>query len=227
MAEDRSTVGSSSNSSLSIATSTRAGSLFVFFLATYALAWIFFISLAAAVPVSTLLGRVLALLGAFAPSLVALTLTAREGGRAAVHALLRRIFQWQVAARWYVFAVGYMAAIKLAVALVHRLATGAWPRFEISSWYLIPFGILISTPFQAGEEIGWRGYALPRLAARFGLARASMLLGVIWACWHLPLFFAHGADTYGQSFFVYLLQVTALSVAIAWLYVRTGGSLLL
>jgi membrane protease YdiL (CAAX protease family) len=80
---------------------------------------------------------------------------------------------------------------------------------------------------QAGEEIGWRGYALPRLAARLGLGRASVLLGVIWASWHLPLFFIAGTDTTGQSFPLYLLQVTGLSVAIGWLYGHTGGSLLL
>src|SRR5205814_483506 len=66
-----------------------------------------------------------------------------------------------------------------------------------------------------------------RLAARFGLGRASIVLGVIWACWHLPLFYLRGVDTYGQAFVPWLLQVTALSVAIAWLYWRTGGSLLL
>jgi hypothetical protein len=80
---------------------------------------------------------------------------------------------------------------------------------------------------QAGEELGWRGYALPRLAARFGLGGASVLLGVLWACWHLPLFLLMPeADTFGQSFPLYLLQVTALSVAMAWLFARTRGSLL-
>jgi membrane protease YdiL (CAAX protease family) len=79
----------------------------------------------------------------------------------------------------------------------------------------------------AGEEIGWRGYALPRLTTRFGLPIASILLGVIWACWHLPQFFIREADTYGQSFLVYVLQVTAMSVAFAWLYAKTNGSLLL
>jgi membrane protease YdiL (CAAX protease family) len=92
---------------------------------------------------------------------------------------------------------------------------------------VIVLAILVSTPVQAGEEIGWRGYALPRLAARFGLGRASLLLGLIWACWHLPQFFIPEADTYGQSFFVFVLQVTALSVAMAWLYAHTNGSLLL
>ncbi len=167
------------------------------------------------------------LLGTFAPGLVALALTALAGGRAGVQALLRRILHWQVGARWYVFAAGYMAAIKLTVALVHRLATGAWPRFGSTPWYIMLLATAISMWVQAGEEIGWRGYALPRLAARLGLGWSSILLGVIWACWHLPLFLIEGTDTSGQSFPIYLLQVTALSVAMAWLYWRTEGSLLL
>lgn len=56
---------------------------------------------------------------------------------------------------------------------------------------------------------------------------ASLMVGVIWACWHLPFFFVAGADTSGQPFLPYLLGVTALSVAMAWLYWRTQGSLLL
>jgi len=115
----------------------------------------------------------------------------------------------------------------VAVALVHRAATGAWPRFGDTPLYIMVLAIAISTWVQAGEEVRWRGYALPRMAARLGLARASLLLGVIWAVWHLPLFFIPAGDTYGQSFPVFLLQVTALSVAMAWLYWKTGGSLLL
>jgi len=167
------------------------------------------------------------LLGAFSPSLVALWLTARAEGSTGVRALLGRVLQWRVAVPWYLFAVGYIPVIKLTVALVHRVATGAWPRFGDEAWYVIPLAIAFSTPFQAGEEIGWRGYALPRLATRFGLARASILLGLIWAFWHLPQFFIREVDTYGQSFLVFVLQVTALSVAMAWLYARTRGSLLL
>ena len=141
--------------------------------------------------------------------------------------MLRRLLEWRVGARWYVFAVGYMAAIKLAVALVHRVAVGTWPPLGQEVWYAILASIVLTTVGQAGEEIGWRGYALPRLAARLGLARASVLLGVIWACWHLPLFFVPGISQTGQSFPVYLLMVPALSVAIAWLYGHTNGSLLL
>lgn len=167
------------------------------------------------------------LFGVFAPSIVALTLTMREEGRAATNALLGRILKWDVGARWYLFAIAFVPAIKLTVALVHRVVTGSWPRFGTEPVYLMLASLLISTWVQAGEEIGWRGYALPRLSERFGLGPASIVLGVIWATWHLPIFFFPVGDLLGQSFPLYLLQVTAISVAMAWLYWRTGGSLLL
>jgi uncharacterized protein len=162
-------------------------------------------------------------------SFVAVWLTARHGGRAAVGALLRRLVQWRVGLRWYVFALTYTVAIKLAAALLHRLATGEWPRFGDEPFYLMLAATIGSTLLfgQAGEEIGWRGYALPRLAGRLGLASASVVLGIIWAAWHLPLFFIPETNTTGQSFPLYLLQVTALSVAIAWLYANTSGSFFL
>jgi len=204
------------------------GPLVKFFVLTYALMWACFISVAVTgIPIYAPLGGALVLLGTFAPSLVALWLTARTEGDSGVRALLGGVLKWQVPARWYLFALAYIPAIKLTAALIHRLATGAWPRFGDDPWYFILGAIAVSTPFQAGEEIGWRGYALPRLAARFGLARASILLGLIWGFWHLPQFFIPEADTYGQSLVVYVLQVTALSVAMAWLYARTNGSLLL
>ncbi len=167
------------------------------------------------------------LLGVFAPALVALLLTERAEGRTATQTLLRRVFKWRASVRWYIFAVGYIPAVKLSVAAVHRVATGAWPPFGHEAWYLMATAIVFSTWVQAGEEIGWRGSALPHLSDRFGLAPASVILGIIWASWHLPLFFVPESDTFGQSFPLYLLQVTALSVAAAWLYWRTHGSLLL
>lgn len=204
------------------------GSVVAFFLLAYAAAWLFFVPVALmSGPTLTPIGYVLVTLGAYSPSVVAIWLTRRHEGGGGVRRLVGRALRWGVAARWYVFALGYFAAIKLVAAVIHRVSVGTWPRFGTESLALIPVAIALSTPFQAGEEIGWRGYALPRLAARFGLGPASIVLGVIWANWHLPLFFVRGADTFGQSFFVYALQVTGISVAMAWLYARTRGSLLL
>jgi membrane protease YdiL (CAAX protease family) len=201
--------------------------LIAFFVLTYAITWAFFITVAAAIPASTAPGYVLVLFGVFAPAIAALALTARQAGRDGVRALLARILIANVAAKWYVFAVSYVVVVKLSAALLHRLITGAWPAFNTDSLYLIPLAIAVSTPVQAGEEIGWRGYALPRLADRYGLPAASVVLGAIWALWHLPQFFIAAADTYHQSFLVWAPQVIAISIAMAWLYAKTGGSLLL
>ena len=167
------------------------------------------------------------LLGIFSPSFVALWLTFRAEGKAGVSAMLSRLFQWHSGVRWYVFAIGFTASIKLTAAVVYRVAIGSWPRFGEDAWYLLLAGTIFSAISlgQAGEEIGWRGYALPRMAERLGLPRASLLLGAIWAVWHLPLFFIAATTTTGQSFPLYFLQVTALSVTMAWLYARTGPSL--
>lgn len=205
-----------------------------FFALTYTLTWTCFIlaatlsgGMGSFAPAFSALGPPLLFLGTFAPALVALGLTAWDEGRPGTKALVDRLFEWPAGWQWYTFAVGYIAAIKLTAAIAHRLISGAWPPFGNESWYVIAAAIVISTPIQAGEEMGWRGYALPRLAARFGFASASLMLGLVWGVWHLPLFFVAGLGNYGQSFPVFVLGSTMLSVAIAWLYAHTNGSLLL
>jgi membrane protease YdiL (CAAX protease family) len=194
---------------------------------SYAVTWAAFIAVARWIPAQTGAGYALILLGAYTPGIVALLLTARTEGSRGVRALLRRILIANVPVRLYVLALTYIAVIKLTAAVLHRFVLGEWPQFGAESLALIPLAIAFSTPFQAGEEIGWRGFALPRLAARFGLRTASLILGVIWAVWHLPQFYIAGADTYQQSFLVWAPQVVAMSIALAWLYARSGGSLLL
>ncbi|MDQ1638205.1 MAG: protease family protein [Pyrinomonadaceae bacterium] len=209
-------------------------SLLKFFLLTFSATWLLWVASfaishgsGAAHPTLGLLAGAVFLLGVFAPALVALALTDRAEGRAATLALLGRVFKWDLGWKWYLFAIAYMPVVKVSVAVLHRMITGAWPQFGQTPWYLMLAALAVSTWAQAGEEIGWRGYVLPRLSEYFGLAPASIILGIIWATWHLPLFFFSGGDTRGQSFPLYLLQVTAVSVALAWLYWRTGGSLLL
>ena len=219
-----------------LADEASATSLFAFFALVYAITWGFWFaanSLAGGLAESGRLRPGLATLlfysGVFAPALVAIAMTAYSRGSIGLRALLLPLFRWRVGLRWYVFAMTYLAAVKVASAVVHRVVAGEWPEFGWQGWFLMLAATVGSTLMggQAGEEIGWRGYALPRLTQRLGLAWASVILGVIWASWHLPLFFVPGTTTTGQSFPLYLLQVTALSVAIAWLYARTNGSLLL
>jgi uncharacterized protein len=101
---------------------------------------------------------------------------------------------------WYIFAVTFFAFIKGVAAMVFFLLYDSWPPFGTISWYVMLFAIAVSMWAQAGEEIGWRGYALPLMLEKFGLAMASILLGIIWAAWHLPVFYITVADTFNQSF---------------------------
>jgi membrane protease YdiL (CAAX protease family) len=202
-------------------------SVAAFFALTFAATWSCFTAAGLLVPAGA--RWPLMIIGAFAPSAVAVLLTARQEGKAGVKALLSRLGEWRVGLRWYAFALLYMAAIKIAVALMYRMATGGWPTFGSGYGIGIVVTAIVAAIFGGplGEEIGWRGYALPRLTDRLGKAGASVLLGLVWAGWHLPVFFIPGMDQSGQSLPVYILQVTALSVAMAWLYWHTRGSLLL
>jgi membrane protease YdiL (CAAX protease family) len=202
----------------------------VYCLLTFAVAWTAWWASAELAGTSSVLfglGGPVFLVGVFAPSLVAIALTALRAGREGVVRLIAPIGWWQVSAGWYLFAIAYTPAIKLLGAVIHRILTGEWPVFGTTPWLLMLAAVALSTWVQAGEEVGWRGYLLPALARYLGLAGASLVLGVVWAAWHLPLFFMEGSGSDGQSFPIYALHVTALSVAMAWLFWGTGGSLLL
>jgi membrane protease YdiL (CAAX protease family) len=203
--------------------------LIVFFLLAFGLSWSAWLAVALVAPASLVfaVGGPVFLLGVFAPGLVALGLTASAEGSSGVVGLLARIGRWQVSGSLYLFAIGYMAVTKLFAALTHRIVVGEWPMFGDTPLALVAGATLVSTWAQAGEEVGWRGYALPRLATHLGLGGAGVCLGVLWALWHLPLFIMQGTGSTGQSFPIYLLHVTALSVAMSWLYWKTQGSLLL
>jgi membrane protease YdiL (CAAX protease family) len=201
-----------------------------FFGLTFLVSWTCFFGAAMAVPPGNSLTAGVAgaiyLVGVFAPALVAILLTTAVEGRDATVALLRRVVQVPTRAPSYLFALGFMAIAKLAAAAIFRIVTATWPEFGDTPWYVLILAIPLSTPVQAGEELGWRGYALPRLAAQMGLGRASVLLGAIWGFWHLPFFFMSGVDKTGQSLPVYVLGTMAISVAMGWLYWRTHGSVL-
>ena len=211
--------------------------LLAYFGLVYAVTWSAFILAAASsgsftlgVPVPAALKWPLLLLGAFAPSAVATWLTARRGGRDAVRALLRRLLEWRVGAQWFAFALLFLVTLKLAAALIVRLTSGTWPAFgSFPPWYQVLVVSLLAMVLGGplGEEVGWRGYALPRLQSLLGERAASVMLGALWALWHWPVFFIPGLDQYGQPFIPYALYVTGLSVAFAWLYRNTRGSLLL
>ena len=78
-----------------------------------------------------------------------------------------------------------------------------------------------------GEELGWRGYALPRLLERFSPLVASLILGVIWWLWHLPTFFIAGTPQFRQPVVAFLIMTTAYSILMTWIFLHTHGSVLI
>ncbi len=125
------------------------------------------------------------------PTLSAFVVTGAAEGRAGVRRLLRRIVLWRVGPRWYLFVLAGIPAIVLLSAVV---MPGALASFEASAVPSVLFLYVVAGPFFlfAGgpvfEEICWRGFALPRLQRRHGPLVGSLVLGVLWALWHLPLF---------------------------------------
>jgi membrane protease YdiL (CAAX protease family) len=76
------------------------------------------------------------------------------------------------------------------------------------------------------EELGWRGYALPRLLTRFSPFTASLILGVIWGVWHLPSFFLSGMEQNGMSLTLFIIYTPCLSILMTWVFQHTHGSVL-
>ena len=196
-----------------------------FFFVTYCISWAFW----APMVIAGIENRLLLIAGTFGPTLAALLLTAHESGRRGVRHLLQRFLIWRVGVRWYLFAFLSTAAIVLVALGIFVALGGAQPQFnDPRQIYLVlvvfAYVLLLSV---LGEEAGWRGYALQRLQAKQSALAASLVIGVVWGFWHLPLFWIEGNFHQTIPLSLFVLQDVALAIVMTWLYNSTGGSLLL
>ncbi len=177
-----------------------------------------------------LAGQTLVQIGAYAPSAVALLLVwinSKGKKNGAVKELLRRAVEMNFSWKWYLFAI-LLAPVLMGIAYVcTRLNTGLTFDLEIiNKPYLVfiffPYILFLGGPL--GEELGWRGYALPRLLTTFRPITASLILGVIWAVWHLPQFFMEDTVQSLIPFYGYAIVTVFNSIFITILFLRTGGS---
>lgn len=163
----------------------------------------------------------------------ALLMTGVTLGRDAAVALSKRFLIWRVGWRWFLAATLIEPACILAGVYAHAALTQTSPDFSTAMAYQL-FGASASLPrfflpfflvdlINNGEEMGWRGYVLPRLQAKHRALTASLILGVIWGCWHLPKYIGHFSAT---TFVWSLLHFVAFAVLLTWLYNNTRGSLL-
>src|SRR5262245_33289187 len=200
--------------------------LLTYFVLVYVLTWAFWIPLAIAHDTTSFPFVVFAVLGNSTPSLVGILLTALLSGKSGLREVLRRLGQVRAALIWYAVVLllpPVLWLVALGIPTLLGLATIAFA-FPV-------VGVLGSFVAGFGEELGWRGFALPRMQARQSALSASLLLGVPWCLWHRPLNIAVGllplTATGLVQFIFFLLHIIAYSVLFTWVYNNTKGSLFL
>src|SRR5215211_3828074 len=163
------------------------------------------------------------------PFLAALLVLALTEGKSGVVGLLRRMVRWRVGLQWYAVALLLPIVVTLAAAVLNVFLLGAQRTSSAAelgglSSFLQMFFLWLLIPGLAGtwEEPGFRGYALPRLQVGRSALLASLLLGVVWAFWHLP-FVATGEDIWIDAFLFSFIW----SPVYAWLFNNANGSVLI
>ena len=178
------------------------------------------------------LGLLLLVLGGFAPSIAGLLVTWWARWREGLHDLWRRAWRFDLGWTAYLFILAFpLVAVGLRV-VFYLLRGGILgnSRLVSSPLALLLFTIQIAVLGPISEEFGWRGFALDALLARWRPLGASLILGILWAFWHLPLFFIAGTAQANyanplREFPIFALVTIALAFIFTWLYLGTGRSL--
>ncbi|HKJ53679.1 MAG TPA: CPBP family intramembrane glutamic endopeptidase [Gammaproteobacteria bacterium] len=165
-------------------------------------------------------------LAVYAPAISAVIMIIYRQGLTGVGRFLSRLLLWRTTYSWYLLLLVGMPLVFYLSALLKDDAyiDGLFPFASIQAYGLVLLLMAIKGPV---EEIGWRGFALPLLQRRMAPLYAALLLGVIWAFWHLPAFLLGGTPQSAWSITPFFIGTIALSVIVTPLFNRSGGSILL
>jgi membrane protease YdiL (CAAX protease family) len=167
------------------------------------------------------------ILGSFGPALAAAVVTRLRGH--SVRSWLRGSLDPRTDLRWYVAALGVPLAWAGVIVVGLGLWTGSVDTARLAGLARqLPAALLFVMLVGGGnEELGWRGFALPVLQKRTDALTASVIIGLVWAVWHLPMF-VFGFMSYGPLSAVpaYIVNVVGISVVFTWLYNKSGPSIL-
>jgi len=169
----------------------------------------------------------------YGPTTAAIVMSTVVGGRAEVKALLKRLLIWRVGWRWWAATLFLNGLLILGANVLYGLLGNPVPPFpELAPSLLLDVVLtFLMVSLINGEEIGWRGFALPRLQKSYGFAATVVVLGVLETLFHLPIFFNNGASEAGGQNgvpFAAFLVTSLLAVPFfIWLYNGTRGSLLM
>ncbi|WP_255195249.1 CPBP family intramembrane glutamic endopeptidase [Halorarius litoreus] len=167
----------------------------------------------------------LIMLGGFGP-FVGAVIALRRSGRS-VREWLRSNLRYRIPLRWYALAL-VLPLVFIVVASVGYVTVfdGAYALGDVPPLWLFPLGLALTFFLGGGqEELGWRGFAQPALQDGLSAFSASLLVGVVWFVWHVPLFFVPGSSQAGVPMLPYAVGVVATAVVLTWLYNATGSLL--
>lgn len=171
------------------------------------------------------------LLGAYAPSIVALLLTFYLEGKAGVKNLLKRLVMWRVGFSWTLLALVIGPIIYTLAVVLYAGSGGFLGAVNVGLLPWIPVVFLFSVLLgPLAEELGWRGFVLPCLDAKNKFISSSVIIGLIWGAWHIPLFWAViGTSVSGfpvsiQSVGLFFLAAIGTSFFYVWMFNKTMGS---
>ncbi len=225
--------GQATASSNHLVQSMRQHPLLFYFLIAFGLTWAYEVLVFGVL--HTPLSELWAMLFTFGPMLAAFLMTAATQGRAGILQLLRRFVRWRVGLSWYLLVLLGVPALLLLPYLIQPGAFSAFRLPDLSFWltYLIVYLLTLVFGGPLGEEPGWRGFALPPLEQRSGPLVGTLLLAVLWALWHLPLFLLvpgyQGAGTGFAGilipFVAFVIPIIAYAVIFTWVFNNTRGSL--
>src|SRR5829696_643295 len=202
--------------------------LISFYVLTYAITWLLWAPLVIfGDRVPGPLAFVLIVLGSNVPSAVGVLFVALLRGRSGVRALLGRLLHARIGLFWYL-AVVALAVPALCAVWVSTLLGGPAPVVVATiPAVVVSFLFSIFPGSAVGEELGWRGFALPRLQARHSALAASLIVGAAWGIYHFPLFLL-GSPTRPLALFLpFAVGSVIMSIFYTWMYNGTGGSLLI
>jgi hypothetical protein len=181
----------------------------------------------------------LTILSGYGPALAAIIVASLAYGRQGLRELFGRLLRWRVGVQWYLIALLMPAFVIILAITINNLTGGTSPDFsaagfpfgpaETPLWQKLVILLLIFTlGFDGlGEEIGWRGFALPKLLENRSPLVSSLILGALWALWHFPYALTRGSFLSEVPLHWFFINSLAVTIIYTWIFNNTNGSLLL
>jgi membrane protease YdiL (CAAX protease family) len=192
-----------------------------YFVLVFGLSWLLFLTLQSAVPPLVAL-----FIGSWLPNFAGVLVTGLASGRRGLRTLLRRAVRWQVGFKWYAIAWFVPMSVTLLAIGAYRLTGQPMPEAAPAS--ALPLLLAVNIVLgPLGEELGWRGTALPLMQNTWNVLTAGLVLGVVWGLYHLPAFLIPGLPQQNLPLPAFIAGAVALNIFMAWMFDHTRGSLIM